>query len=84
MFCFFWMARRKEVSLSLLEALSNEIVAHVLRVAPEQDVAQKLEDMGASVGRRLAERLTRDKGRFATDLEVLLKGEKKNAFLKNA
>jgi hypothetical protein len=34
-------------------------------------VAARLEEVGMAIGRRLAERLTRDRGRFASDLETV-------------
>ncbi len=34
-------------------------------------VTARLEEVGAAIGRRLAERLTRDRGRFASDLETV-------------
>ena len=34
-------------------------------------VTTRLEEVGAAIGRRLAERLTRDRGRFASDLETV-------------
>ena len=61
--------KRKECSASLLESLVNEIVAHTVRTAPPDLVNARLEEVGAAIGRRLAERLTRDRGRFASDLE---------------
>lgn len=64
--------KRREASVSALEALLNEAVALALRSSPSPDAAShRLDELGADIGRRLAERLTRDKGRFGSDLETV-------------
>lgn len=63
---------RCEVATCVLEYLCTEAVAYTLRTTPSAEVAAaRLELLGLQIGKRLAERLTRDKGRFATDVEAV-------------
>eukprot|EP01116_Phalansterium_solitarium_P012466 TRINITY_DN28776_c0_g1_i1.p1 TRINITY_DN28776_c0_g1~~TRINITY_DN28776_c0_g1_i1.p1 ORF type:complete len:175 (-),score=27.58 TRINITY_DN28776_c0_g1_i1:185-709(-) len=63
-----WKA--KEVHESCFELLHIETVLHYALTSPE-DCSAKLEKIGYSVGSRLVERYTRERGRFSDSLEMV-------------
>ena len=56
---------------STVEFLANEMVADCLASQAPEAVAERLMGLGVEIGRKMAERMTRDKGRFASDLETV-------------
>ena len=56
---------------STVECLVIEMVADCLASQAPEAVAERLMGLGVEIGRKLAERMTRDKGRFASDLETV-------------
>ncbi|KAL0488800.1 trafficking protein particle complex subunit TRAPPC6B [Acrasis kona] len=67
--------QRTEVAASTLELLHSEMVEYTTNDSKYSSHKEKaytvLEDMGFKVGIRLGERLTRDKGRFADNLDTI-------------
>ena len=62
---------KSSVSASTVEFLANELVAYAGRTYAAELVGAKLGELGEQVGRKMAERMTREKGRFASDLETV-------------